>query len=233
MSDDLILKKIKKMLNLAARAGTEEEGKTALLKAQEMMLKHSVDESEVNGLKENNIVQLPFDINTKRSPLYVDFIASSLSKHFPIETCKVHIPGIYSTVCIIGRKSDAEYFKIFLIATLKYFKNTKKKSFYEFLNSRIIAQRFESPKVQKANWKKCYLTGFSNGLDNAMLINEQEKGLIVITPNAVIEKIQEEIQPGEGRSVRVPVGGEGYSAGSKDGFEYAQNNKKNRLEAAT
>lgn len=233
--DDKILLKIKKTLELAERAGSEEEANTALKLAQEMMLKYSVDENDINGINDNEIIQKVYNPEAKRTPKHTQILSMILRNHFPVETMTTLITGIYSRISVIGKKTDCEYFCIMLDSIVKQY--TKKlnpmcKNYLTTLAEKVGYKKLPAhlEKEYRTKFKNSYLNGYSTGIDKTFTENEVEKGLMIITPDAVIKK-QAAIITGK-RVIKNNTSLEsGFQYGFSDGIETGRIYKKNRIDS--
>lgn len=193
--NETILKKIKKTLQLAENAGTEQESNTALKMAQEMMLKHSVNQDDIDSLADSEIIKKVYNPEAKRTPKHTQMIAVALQNHFPVEILSLSSKN-HSRIGVLGRKTDCEYFCVMLDSLIKQY--TKKlnplcKNYLAVLAGKIGCQKLPDhiQKTYRTKFKSSYLAGFVSGIDEIFKMNEVEKGLIVITPNDVMEKLKE------------------------------------------
>ncbi len=239
--EDKILLKIKKTLELAERAGSEEEANTALKLAQEMMLKYSVNHDDINGISDNEIIQKVYNPEARRTPKHTSMISLILKDHFPIEIMTTLRTGLYSRILVIGKKTDCEYFCIMLDSVVRQYTKKLNPACEEYLNrlaksvgdyDYFAKKRILSDSVKKewrTNFKNSYLNGYLSGLDKTFTENEVEKGLIVITPDAVIKK-QAAIATGGKKVIKNHTTIEsGYESGFESGIESGRNYKKMRL----
>lgn len=230
-----ILLKIKKTLELAERAGSEEEANTALKLAQEMMIKYSVDQDDINNISDNEIIQKVYNPEAKRTPKHTQMIASILRNHFPIEIMNIVVTGSYSRITVIGKKTDCEYYCIMLDSIVKQY--TKKlnplcKSYLITLAGKVNLRKLPAhlEKEYRTKFKNSYINGYVTGIDKIFTENEAEKGLMIITPDAVVKK-QKEIATGGKKIVGSKTSiDSGYSCGYDSGIESGRIYKKNRLE---
>lgn len=208
MCNEDILRKIKKALELAERAGTPAEGQTALARAQELMLKYSVTADDLTD-DQAEIVNIFYNAESKRLNKFIKRFAVTLRNHFPIE---ILITGTATgnKLSIIGRRYDAENFRSVLGATIAQFDRLYFQQYKQY--------RSDNPGVSRARvavFKDSYCKGFTDGLDTAFKTNEIEKGLIVVTPTDVTDHVKATST----KTSKLSMGsyGAGYREGVEDG----------------
>lgn len=175
-----IVDKIKKLLRLS-KSDQAGEAMNALRKAQELMLKYNIVVEEEDNLKDEVVIESTGERGKSRPSLHKSRLAGVLAKRF---RCSWYYTG--SIISFIGLRDD--------VAILK-------ESFewicivYQRLQDKHLKER----RSQLLRWdrhvsnlaKRDYLTGFCKGLGNYLDSNVQEKGLMVVVPNAVKEMEQE------------------------------------------
>ena len=234
--EDKILLKIKKTLELAERAGSEEEANTALKLAQEMMIKYSVDQDDINSISDNEIIQKVYNPDARRTPKHTSMISLILKNHFPVEIMTTLRTRLYSRILVIGKKTDCEYFCIMLDSVVKQY--TKKlnpvcDNYLTTLAERVGLKKLPAhlQKEYRTKFKNSYLNGYLSGLDKTFSENEIEKGLIVITPDSVLKK-KSDIATGGNKVINNRTSIEsGFECGYESGIESGRIYKKNRLES--
>jgi hypothetical protein len=166
---DKILQKIKKVLELSKNNPSEEEAKSAALKAQRLMAEYHiemVDLDKLNGDTDITSVKVAVGNGNKwKSPL-----AYVVSKNF---RCRYYFYG-RDTIMFYGHKIDAEIaaetFKFFFA-----FGNKKANQYY----TKIRAMGNKSTKGIKNTYLVSYLEGISEVLE------KQSTALMIITPQDV------------------------------------------------
>ncbi|MDK2802738.1 MAG: DUF2786 domain-containing protein [Oscillospiraceae bacterium] len=165
------LDKIKKLLNLSSNNSNPEESQSALLKAQELMIKNNINQQEiVDYSTEKSIKDISKDIvyNQKRHPWYIKIIGHIVSKNFKIlyyyqrnnSSKNIIFYGYHQDVNIahIVFNDILEKIKYYLLPLKKRYKryinkgnyNTDKNSFIKgYLDG--IKQKFET-QVSDNNW---------------------------------------------------------------------------------
>lgn len=232
--DNTILMKIKKALHLAENAGTDQESNTALKMAQEMMLKHSVSQDDIDSLENSEIIMNVYNPEAKRTPKHTQMIAATLQSHFPVEVLSLSRRK-QSRIGVLGRKTDCEYFCVILDSLVKQY--TKKlnplcKNYLCALAEKIGYYKLPDymEKNYRTKFKSSYLVGFTSGIDEIFKTNEAEKGLIVITPNDVIEKLKEMAPESKSLKIKSEIN-TAFDCGYDEGINTGRDYKKRRVEA--
>lgn len=222
MCNESILRKIKKALELADRAGTPAEGQVALSMAQELMLKYSVSADDLTD-EQAEIVTIYFDENSKRLNKFVKRFAVTLRKHFPIEIM-VTTTRTGNKLSIIGRRYDAQNFKIMLASII-----TQHNRLYL---AQYKLHKINNPSASLAEMRgirDSYCRGFIEGVDEAFTANETEKGLIVVTPTDITDYV-ESTSTKKGATLNMGSYGKGYSQGKADGKQTGSASKATKVE---
>lgn len=232
--NNTILLRIKKALQLAENAGTEQESNIALKMAQEMMLKHSVNQNDIDSIENSEVIKKVYNPEAKRTPKHTQYIAATLQNHFPVEVLSLSSKA-HSRIGILGRKSDCEYFCVMLDSLVKQYTgklNPLCKNYLAALAAKIGMNKLPDhlEKSYRTKFKTSYLAGFTSGIDEIFKINEVEKGLIVITPNDVMEKLKEMAPKSKTIIVKSELN-TGYNAGYDEGISTGSEQKKRRIEA--
>lgn len=152
MSDKIILK-VQNLLELAYDAPNDEEGQSALLMAQKLMVKHNLAMSDIQKIHKNNIGET-VAASEYRMVWWKEKLAGILGANF---RCKVirqrKVDEGITKMFFFGYDSDAEFCtKVYEGAVL----------YLEYRLKRLF------PTITKARWKdykKSYLFGFLTGLN--------------------------------------------------------------------
>jgi len=111
MKDNNIVDKIRKLLELSKSSDYDNESYVALQKAQELMVKYKLSESDVTeeDIKKQVCVhkETPFSFSTRSSDHYISSLANLIAENF---CCLSYIktPGgtRTHTICFIGMEDD-------------------------------------------------------------------------------------------------------------------------------
>lgn len=214
MNDKIILK-VQNLLELAYDAPNDEEGQSALLMAQKLMVKHNLAMSDIQKIHKNNIGET-VAASEYRMVWWKEKLAGILGANF---RCKVirqrKVDEGITKMIFFGYDSDAEYCtKVYEGAVL----------YLEYRLKRLF------PTITKARWKdykKSYLFGFLTGLNERFekQIQSSEKfALMVQVPTEVLEEQYKRMGKLNERSAKIPIQKvdlEAYSVG----LEHAKETK--------
>ena len=150
-----IISKVQNLLELAYDAPDDEEGQTALLMAQKLMVKHNLSMSDVTAVKTKNNIGEAVGTWEYRLPWWQEKLATILGKNFRCQTIRrrKRDEGI-TQVIFFGYQSDTELCTRVYEGVILYLKYRLKRLY---------------PTVIKSRWKdykKSYLLGFLEGLDH-------------------------------------------------------------------
>ena len=213
--DNKIIEKIQNLLELAYDAPNDEEGQTALLMAQRLMVKHNLSMNDLTNSKTQKDIGETIGTWEYRLPWWQEKLAAILGENFRCKTIRRRLPedGI-TQIIFFGYQSDAEFCSKVYEGALLYLKYRLKRLF---------------PTVSRARWKdykKSYLLGFLNGVDQRFqeqIQSSEEFGLMVKIPAEVLEEQRLRMGKLESRSLKIEieVDYEAYIAG----FEHAKETK--------
>ena len=178
MNDKIILK-VQNLLELAYDAPNDEEGQSALLMAQKLMVKHNLAMSDIQKIHKNNIGET-VAASEYRMVWWKEKLAGILGANF---RCKVirqrKVDEGITKMIFFGYDSDAEFCtKVYEGAVL----------YLEYRLKRLF------PTITKARWKdykKSYLFGFLTGLNERFEKQTQSSekfALMVQVPAEVLEE---------------------------------------------
>lgn len=189
MDSEKITKKIQKLLALSSNNPSEEEAKSALLKAQELMLQYNIEISGLGKEDADKVVIKAYTFNNKRILGYHISLAGAVAKNF---RCKMFYSR--SRLSFIGFEEDAET----CVILIEYLVNFVDSGFKSFLKKDKKENPFkyygEGASFSK-NLKRDWAYGFNIGLLRAFeerAAEDARYNLMVITPNAVVEKYEDE-----------------------------------------
>lgn len=214
MNDKIILK-VQNLLELAYDAPNDEEGQSALLMAQKLMVKHNLAMSDIQKIHKNNIGET-VAASEYRMVWWKEKLAGILGANF---RCKVirqrKVDEGITKMIFFGYDSDAEYCtKVYEDAVL----------YLEYRLKRLF------PTITKARWKdykKSYLFGFLTGLNERFEKQTQSSekfALMVQVPTEVLEEQYKRMGKLNERSAKIPIQKvdlEAYSVG----LEHAKETK--------
>lgn len=214
MSDKIILK-VQNLLELAYDAPNDEEGQSALLMAQKLMVKHNLAMSDIQKIHKNNIGET-VAASEYRMVWWKEKLAGILGANF---RCKVirqrKVDEGITKMIFFGYDSDAEFCtKVYEGAVL----------YLEYRLKRLF------PAITKARWKdykKSYLFGFLTGLNERFekqTQSSEEFALMVQVPAEVLEEQYKRMGKLNERSTKIPIQKvdlEAYSVG----LEHAKETK--------
>ena len=175
-----IIEKVQNLLELAYDAPNDEEGQTALLIAQRLIVKHNLSMTDVTTTRKRGKIGETVGTWAYRLPWWQEQLAGILGKNFRCKTIRRRLPddGI-TQIIFFGYDADAELCTKVYEGAILYLKYRLKRLF---------------PKITKARWKdykKSYLLGFLEGLDQrfkAQTCSSAEFALMVQIPAEVIEE---------------------------------------------
>ncbi|MFS9370404.1 DUF2786 domain-containing protein [Streptococcus infantis] len=211
--DNKIIEKIQNLLELAYDAPNDEEGQTALLMAQRLMVKHNLSMNDLTNSKTQKDIGETIGTWEYRLPWWQEKLAGILGENFRCKTIRRRLPedGI-TQIIFFGYQSDAEFCSKVYEGAILYLKYRLKRLF---------------PTVSRARWKdykKSYLLGFLNGIDQRFQDQAQsseEFGLMVKIPAEVLEEQHRRMGSLNNRTinVKVDVDYEAYIAGFENAKE--------------
>ena len=214
MSDKIILK-VQNLLELAYDAPNDEEGQSALLMAQKLMVKHNLAMSDIQKIQKKNIGET-VAASEYRMVWWKEELAGILGANF---RCKVirerKVDEGITKMIFFGYDSDAELCtKVYEGAVL----------YLEYRLKRLY------PTITKARWidyKKSYLFGFLTGLNERFekqTQSSEEFALMVQVPAEVLGEQYKRMGKLNERSVKIPIQKVDLEAYS-EGLEHAKETK--------
>ncbi|HEM2721391.1 TPA: DUF2786 domain-containing protein [Streptococcus suis] len=175
-----IIEKVQNHLELAYDTPNDEEGQTALLMAQKLMVKHNLSMSDVTTARKRDKIGETVGTWEYRLPWWQEKLAAILGENFRCQTVRRRLrdDGI-TQIIFFGYQSDAELCTKVYEGAILYLNYRLKRLF---------------PTVTKARWKdykKSYLLGFLDGLDQRFkdqAYSSEEFALTVQVPTEVLEE---------------------------------------------
>ncbi|HEP2968741.1 TPA: DUF2786 domain-containing protein [Streptococcus pyogenes] len=178
--DNKVISKIQNLLELAYDAPDDEEGQTALLMAQKLMVKHNLSMNDITTTQTKNKIGETVGTWEYRIPWWQEKLAAILGENFRCKTMRRRVvdEGI-TQIIFFGYDTDTELCTKVYEGAILYLKYRLKRLF---------------PTIPKARWKdykKSYLLGFLAGLDERFRKQAQsseEFALMVQVPAEVLEE---------------------------------------------
>lgn len=195
--DNKIIEKIQNLLELSYDAPNDEEGQTALLMAQRLMVKHNLSMSDLAAAKPRNNIGEALGTWEYRLPWWQEKLASILGPNFRCRTIweRKRKEGI-TQITFFGYHSDAELCsKVYEGAIL-------------YLKYRLKRLRPTIPRAHWIKYKKSYLLGFLEGLDQRFKEQSQSSekfSLMVQVPAEVLEEQRRRMGSLKNRTINVEV----------------------------
>ena len=177
-SNEKIIEKIKKVLELSKNNPSIEEAKSAAIKAQRLMAEYHISMSEIEAIEDTeNIVEERIDVGTGNKWKYT--LSSIIAKNF---RCKYFYYG-KSNVVFYGYEEDAKItamtfkllFEVGNKESAKYYQKERQK----YLNVHNI--RFDGRGIKNA-----FLNGYLIGIKESL--EKQCTALMIVVPKKVEEK---------------------------------------------
>ncbi|MGO5579718.1 DUF2786 domain-containing protein [Streptococcus milleri] len=195
--DNKIISKVQNLLELTYDAPNDEEGQTALLMAQKLMVKHNLSMSDIKASQKNDNIGETVGHWEYRMVWWKEKLAAILGENFRCKTIRRRLveKGITQMI-FFGYDTDAELCTKVYEGALLYLDYRLKRLF---------------PTVSKARWKdykKSYFLGFLDGLDQRFKNQTQsseEFALMVQVPAEVLEEQARQMGNLKNRTVKVQL----------------------------
>ncbi|WMM26685.1 DUF2786 domain-containing protein [Tissierella sp. MB52-C2] len=175
--DTTIVLRIKKLLALS-ESSNEYEAKSAMLKAQELLVKHKISLKEIEEHKDINVIEGKTNI-TFRQGKWKGKLASVVAENFGCyhfyRTNKTH------TIVFMGKDEDVTVCRIVLEYAIDCIVSMVKKLRYQYSKEGYSTKGLEND----------YALGFIEGLNKAFEKQKevnQEWGLVLVKDQAVIDE---------------------------------------------
>lgn len=209
MNNEKIIQTIKKVLALSKNNPSEEEGKAAAMKAQELLAKYHLDIEEVEGIDSDTLESIDEVQVSVPAKKWKYELARIVARNF---RCKHFYHG-KGCVVFYGHKTDAEV----AAETFKYLFRIGDKNGVKARNENFAKTR----SLDNTGVYNSYVMGFCKGIDEALSVQCQALALVV--PPDVVSSFDEKTKSfSKMRSgaIRVAGGMSGdtaYEAGRVDG----------------
>lgn len=179
-SNDKIIEKIRKVLELSKNNPSIEEAKSAALKAQKLMAEYHVSMTEIEAIEDiENIVEEKINVGTGNKWKYS--LSAIIAKNF---RCKYFYYG-KSSVVFYGYEKDAEIAAM-TFKMLFNFGNKASAKYYQKQRQEYIdcGRRFDGRGIKNA-----FLNGYLLGIKE--VLEKQCTALVIIVPKEVEEKYKD------------------------------------------
>lgn len=198
-----IIEKVKNLLELAYDSPNDEEGQTALLMAQKLMVKHNLSLSDVQNQSSNDIGER-VGRQEYRMVWWKEELAAILGGNFRCKTIRRRLSekGI-TQIIFFGYKDDAELCTKVYEGTILYLEYRLKR-----LYRTAITPNYKE-------YKKSYLLGFLSGLEKRFAVqcqSSEEFALAVQIPTEVLEAQRLHLGELKNRSTKIVVDNIDYDA---------------------
>ena len=204
MENENIIAKIKKLLALSANNPSEQEAKSASLKAQELLAQYHIDMKQVHNLDLDKVEEIEESYVTVPAKKWKYSLCNIVAKNF---RCAVHIHG---TDCIVffGHKTDAAI----AAETFQYLFRLGDK----FANRAV--KHAKAARRPHNGLYNTFVLGFCDGLKQAFA--EQSTALMIVVPEDVVNAHKEKMAGCRSRSVhmRSQYNNNVYEQGRQEGY---------------
>ena len=213
-----IKEKIQKLLSLAT-SPNENEARSALLKAKELMLKHKLTEAdfEDEGEELTSLVSTQVSWTTDSGNIWMARLADMIAENYCCVAAWQTRRGTRThTLVVTGLKSDAEV----CLSAIEYAVGFVLGQF------KVLERKYRSQNPKTVKYS--YANGFCNGMEMAFELQKDEHpewGLVEVKPEEV-KKYGENLKSKNVRTKTPSVDPLAYMKGQNDGLEF---NKKKAL----
>lgn len=204
MDNTKLMETIKKLFELASNNPSEEEAKSAALKAQELLEKYHLDYAQVNGIsldKAEPIGKTRVAVTTKK---WKYTLAKICSDNYRV----VHFWNGRDQLIFYGHKTD-------VMVAAETFQHLFKMG--DSLANRLYREAKAAGRWTENIYNSCVM-GFCEGIREALA--EQSKALMVIVPEDVKDKYRELSKNFRTSTVHAPRAyrGDAYTTGREHGY---------------
>lgn len=161
MSQEKWLDKVEKLLAKANRAGTPEEAEAFYTKAQELMVRWSIDEAMLQKAGKSQDELVTEHVEMKRSGLFKTYVRlwSEIAKANDVKIL-MYSPGDWRVpgVDLIGWKSDVDKVKMLYASFMIQSQRERNKSIPDYMRQ---GERW-SNSAEVARWRKSFQIGYAS-----------------------------------------------------------------------
>lgn len=213
--DEKAKQKIVKLLALVNDA-SDEESMSALAKAQELMLQHNIDESDVFEYKQEQKSEAVINtiIYQGRPQKWLYRLASIIAENFRVRT--YYVPGSPIELRFVGIESDVQIAQI----TFEYARGSASYCARQFLQLPEVKRKYKRKWQLKQDYIEGYLVGLSKTFRNQVCSNGYEIALQV--PEIVQEEFEQmELLPGKDTTHQTK-NNEAFYSGYAEGIRFTE-----------
>ena len=198
-----LIEKIQKLLDKAESTNSEAEAQAFFMKAQELMAKNNLEMKDISRKeKKRSIAEADVTSGRKATAKRWLRLASIIGKNFKVEPVVQRGRGVF----FIGLETD-------LIIATKVFKSAE--AFMEKRRGQVY-RKAQKENIPTKGLREAWEMGFLDGLDENFKRNVEEKALMIVKPQELIEHLEK--QNFGTRSVTGKVNNMGaYNEGLQDG----------------
>lgn len=177
MDTGKIIAKIKKVLELSRNNPSEEEAKSAALKAQKLMAEYHIAMEDINEMKDlKQITEESVIVGMGNKWKYR--LSAIVAKNF---RCKTYVYG-KDEIVFYGYDVDAKI----AAETFKYLFETGNKSANNFYNKKRTEAKKSDIYFDGSGIKNCFLIGYLQGISD--VLDKQCTALLIVVPKEVNDK---------------------------------------------
>ncbi|HAM1321515.1 TPA: DUF2786 domain-containing protein [Listeria monocytogenes] len=220
MANDDLLRKVKKLLALAADA-SDEESRSALARAQALMTEHAISEADIFDHRKQNLSEevIQTAVYDGRPRKWMYRLASIIAKNFRVED--FYITNESTQLIFMGLQSDVQLAEV----TFQYAVGSVGFSAKQFLQRPEIKRKRKRKWQLKQDFIEGYLSALESLFDQQVLTNGYELALQL--PDVVKEEIAK-IEFVTGKDVSHEVKDfEAYHTGYREGKKFKQRDQIN------
>lgn len=190
MDKEKTLRKIKSCLALSESSNIE-EANSALLKAQELMIKYRISEDDVKNFDKEKINKrvsvITVITETNRIFWYVKDLGSVIAENFKVVAFSSGNREMGKSFKFMGLEEDVEIAQEVFSFALEKMKELADKE-----TKSIELQNEDDKKVYKSSSKNDFYRGFIDGLNKAFKdqVNENDWGLVLVKDELVIKAME-------------------------------------------
>ncbi|WJJ55373.1 hypothetical protein QB910_000129 [Dabrowskivirus KKP3916] len=224
--------KIQKLLALAGDKANEDESKSALLKAQELMLKFNIEHSEVGSTTQNKIVKhVPATDIEKNLPWWKSTLAVIIAENFRCFYYRQHFGREGKQIFIVGLEPDVDIavdiFK-FAVSSISY----NSKAFIREWRKQWASWAPERNNVKGVtnDWIRGFLEGLKTSFHDQV---EKNNWGIVLSKDVLVEEEYKSMDLRKARAGRIGFNNdnEAFGAGFENGKNFNNSRESKKLHA--
>jgi len=186
--EEKVLEKVKKLLALSNDSGSsKEESQTALLLAQQMMVKNNLTMQDIKTIESNSSREIVHGITQclNKTPWWYQSLSTILADNFKCVCIKEKFKGKgYSCINFVGHPEDVDICKEI------YFYAVKQITYLSDRYSTYYTTKIA--RVPKPGIKNDYITGYLFGIKTKFdeQVKKNDWGLIVTCDNEVLDTLK-------------------------------------------